>query len=168
MLQTTKLFGLQVALLHEFKKSMLGLKHAPARSAILAALLNLAAGRSLATPRHNQATPEFSDLIHVQSVGREQRLYLVWTIDVDRTRMTQIIKVWDITPSAAIVRLLRRIEAGYRTYSGKITTASWWSSLQSDLSCEGGCSKLQPGQNTQGILIIWTLYDQGASQRDAC
>lgn len=99
----------------EFQKSIIHSDLQSQKSNIMKKILDLAYGvRFKWEARSAFISEEYADIIHVQKLNR---LYLIWSIDIDRKNWVQCLKIWDIVHYQNILKLIRRIENSYDKYS---------------------------------------------------
>jgi hypothetical protein len=99
----------------EFQKSLQSDFVQAIKNDIMRKILDLAHGVWLKwEAKTNFASPQYSELIHVQRI---QKFSLVWTVDIERNKRVQCIKIWDFVESSSIPKIVRRIENSYHKYS---------------------------------------------------
>lgn len=109
--------ALQILFSKEFKETITKINSMQSRQTIINTILNLANGRRSRYPtKCNCAAEPYTKMIHVQPTAN---LTLVWTIDVEKSApVKQVIRIWDAVDASYMPGLVRRLEAGFATYTG--------------------------------------------------
>jgi hypothetical protein len=99
----------------EFKKSLQNKDAQSHKDDIMKKVLDLAYGVWLKWESKNPyASENYRELIHVQKV---KTYSLIWTIDFDRNKFVQCLKIWDLVAFNEIPKCIRHIENSFQKYS---------------------------------------------------
>ncbi|XP_028125769.1 uncharacterized protein LOC114322616 isoform X1 [Camellia sinensis] len=101
----------------DFRKSMTGIKNIEIRKKVLSLLQNLSSGLHQNKNKVLNLNGTSSQLLEVHQVN--EFLNLIWSIDIVRenSKDIQVIKVWDILPSAKIPKLAEHFDDLFGNYT---------------------------------------------------
>ncbi|KAG9137009.1 hypothetical protein Leryth_013853 [Lithospermum erythrorhizon] len=107
----------------DFLKSMTGIKSDEIRKQVISILRKLSSGWRMPQPRsslknmHDGIASQLMEICDVKA-----NLKLIWTTDIlkENSLHIQVIKIWDVMPSAKIPDLARRIDMSFGEYSTSI------------------------------------------------
>jgi hypothetical protein len=134
----------------EFQKSLQSDLVKSVKERVIRKILDLAHGVWLKwEAKSNYASPKYSDMIHVHRI---QKFSLVWTVDVDRNKCVQCLKIWDIVESSSVPKIVRRIENSYQKYSEYYLECCQQEPIKNPLN---QISAPQSCGNRDGNNIVW-------------